>query len=90
MGSARLMNVYKLKRNEVTKLLRKSKKAYFSKLRSNSKQFWKVVRLLKGDNKTIPTLFVNDHEFTSDSEKVEVLSDLSWSEHIQSSATRVD
>jgi len=62
MGSARLMNLYKLKINEVTKFLRDSKKAYLSKLRSNSKQFWKVVRLLKGDNKTIPTLFVNDHE----------------------------
>ena len=48
------------------------------------------MRLLKGENKTIPTLSVNDHEITSDSEKVEVLSDLSWSEHIQSSATRVD
>ena len=35
----------------------------------------KAVRLLKGDNKTIPTLVVDDHEVTSDSEKVEVLSD---------------
>ena len=33
------------------------------------------MRLLKGDNKTIPTLVVNDHEVTSDSDKVEVLSD---------------
>ena len=69
-GSARLMNLFKLKKNEVKELLRNSKKAYFSKLRPNSKQFWKAVRLLKGDNKTIPTLFVNDHEFTSDSEQV--------------------
>ena len=74
-GSARLMNLYRLKRNEVTKLLRSSKEAYFRKLKPNSKQFWKTVRLLKGDNKTIPTLVVNDHEVTSDSDKVEVLSD---------------
>ena len=33
------------------------------------------MRLLKGDNKTIPTLSVNDHEITSDSEKVEALSE---------------
>jgi len=69
-GSTRLMNLYKLKRNEVTQLLRNSKKAYFSKLRPNSKQFWKAVRSLKGDSKTIPMLSVNDHEITSDSEKV--------------------
>ena len=69
------MNLYRLKRNEVTKLLRSSKEAYFRKLKPNSKQFWKTVRLLKGDNKTIPTLVVNDHEATSDSDKVEVLSD---------------
>ena len=75
-GSSRLMNLYKLKRNEVTKLLRNFKKAYFRKLRPNSKQFWKAVRLLKGDSKTIPTLVVDDHEVTSDSEKVKVLSDL--------------
>ena len=55
--------------------MRNSKKAYFSKLRTNSKQFWKAVRLLKGDDKIIPTLSVNDHEITSDSEKVEVLSE---------------
>ena len=69
------MDLYKLKRNEVTKLLRNSKKAYFRNLRPNSKQFWKAMRLLKGDNKTVPTLVVDDHEVTSDSEKVEVLSD---------------
>ena len=33
------------------------------------------MRLLKGDNKTIPTLVVNGHEVTSDSDKVEVRSD---------------
>ena len=33
------------------------------------------MRLLKGDNKTIPTLVVNGHEVISDSDKVEVLSD---------------
>ena len=69
------MNLYRLKRNEVTKLLRSSKEAYFRKLKPNSKQFWITVRSLKGDNKTIPTLVVNDHEATSDSDKVEVLSD---------------
>ena len=33
------------------------------------------MRLLKGDNKTIPTLVVNYHEVTADSDKVEVFSD---------------
>ena len=40
-----------------------------------TQQFWKTVRLLKGDNETTTTLVVNDHEVTSDSDKVEVLSD---------------
>ena len=74
-GNTRLMSLYKLKRNEVTQLLRNSKKDYFKKMMPNSKQFWKTVRLLKGGSKTIPTLLVNNHEASSDLEKVEVLSD---------------
>ena len=72
-GSTRLRNLYKLKRNKVTQLLRCSKREYFKKMKPNSKQFWKVARLLKGCNKTILMLIVNDQEVTSDSEKVEVL-----------------
>ena len=40
-----------------------------------TQQFWKTVRLLKGDNETTTKLVVNDHEVTSDSDKVEVFSD---------------
>jgi len=68
-GSARLMNLYKPKRIEVTKLLRNSKKAYSS----NSKHFWKTVRLLKGDNRTIPTLLIL--KMTMRSHLTEILSD---------------
>ena len=74
-GNARLMGMYKLKRNEVTQLLRNSKKNYFRDMTPNSKQFWKAVRLLKGGSKTIPTLLVNNREVSSDSEKAEALSD---------------
>ena len=74
-GNTRLMSLYKMKRNEVTQLLRNSKKDYFEKMLPNTKQFWKTVRLLKGANKTIPTLLVNNCEVSSDSEKVEALSD---------------
>ena len=47
---------YRRTRNRVTYLLRSSRKKFFRKLKSGSKQFWKAIKSLKRGSSTIPTL----------------------------------
>ena len=51
---------YKLLRNKVVALIRKSKCLFLKSLNSNTKNFWKYIKSLKKSKKFIPDLHFND------------------------------
>ena len=70
------MTKYKSERNEVVTLLRKSKTKYFQDLgQSTQKQFWKAVKLVKGQECSIPALKDGSTVITSNSGKAQLLNE---------------
>ena len=66
---------YRAMRNRVATELRSAKRSYFQKLNpKKSKEFWRVMKYLKKQKSTIPTLVDdNNTEATSNSEKANML-----------------
>lgn len=70
-----LLPRFKSLRNRVTSELRAAKQAFFKNLNPSNKSFWKLIKQLKGDQGTIPTLKYNDNTADSDELKASVLSE---------------
>ena len=66
---------YKQLRNKVVYLLRKGKRTFVQNINpANPKQFWKIVKVLKGKNSSsIPVIKHNGKVLTSDQQKADVL-----------------
>jgi len=72
---------YKVLRNSVTSMIRKSRATYFKNINpANKKQFWKTIKYLNKQRSTIPTLAVSNVSASTDSAKATLLSDFfsSW------------
>ena len=66
--------LYKTLRNKVVDMLRSAKRDFFnSLLPSNSKQFWKVVKLVNKQHTQIPSLYFEQSEATTHREKADML-----------------
>ena len=66
--------LYKTLRNKVVEMLRSAKMNYFNSLSpSNSKHFWKSVKLLKKQPTQIPSLYYGKSEANTSNEKAEML-----------------
>ena len=77
-GNKAILSKYKAERNKVVSLLRASKTAYFQNLgSSNSKEFWKAVKLVNKRSSTIPALKDGSFLITTDTEKAQLLNDFS-------------
>ena len=61
---------YKKLHNEVVSNLRKSKSDFFNKLKPNSKEFWKAIKIVQNKKSSIPILI---GDISSDIDKVNVL-----------------
>ena len=67
-------NRYKMLRNSVVSMIRKSRKAYFRNLNpSNKKLFWKSIKCLSKQKSAFPTLSLNDTSASTDSAKATML-----------------
>ena len=76
LGSDAILSKYKAERNKVVSLLRASKTAYFQKLgSSNSKEFWKAVKLVNKQSTSIPALKDGSSLITTDTGKAQLLND---------------
>ena len=65
---------YKKNRNKVTVMLRAAKNNYFNSLTSaNSKQFWKIVKLVNKQQEPIPTLSQDGVNAVTDEDKSNML-----------------
>lgn len=70
------LNKYKAERNKVVSLLRTAKAAYFQNLgSSNSKEFWKAVKLVNKRTNSIPALNDGSSLISTDHGKAQLLND---------------
>ena len=70
-GSASLWNKFKALRNKTTSMLRNSKQSFFNRHVNSpdKKQFWKVMKTMRKNKSTIPTLHMNGTDATTDVDK---------------------
>ena len=73
-SNTHLSSKYKKLRNKVVSLLREAKRSFFANIDpSNTKQFWKAIKLLNKSTTSIPSLTDGTSEATSSTEKANML-----------------
>lgn len=71
-----LLGRYKKMRNKVLNMLRSAKQNYFNSLSTaKNKQFWKIVKLVSGQQSLVPTLSQDNTQATTDRDKANMLNE---------------